>query len=74
LPKDDLLNAVVYENDLESENDPDYLELVNVVKKNQRDYVPPIPDFIENDLDDTLRDENIMNIIDQLEKISYEDE
>jgi len=30
------------------ENDSDDMERVNVVRKGQRDYVPPIPDFIDD--------------------------
>lgn len=51
-------------------NDSD--ERVNVVMKGQRDYVPPIPDFIDDS--DSLKDANLTNIIDQLQKDSYEDE
>lgn len=44
----------IFENDsneVDNEDDSDDSERVNVVEKWQRDYVPPIPDFIDNDFD-----------------------
>jgi len=52
------------------ENDSDDMELVNVVRKGQRDYVPPIPDFI----DDLYSGKYEENLIGQPKEISYEDE
>lgn len=52
------------------ENDSDDMERVNVVKKGQRDYVPPIPDFIKDSY--SLKYEGSVNS--QLKDISYEDE
>lgn len=52
------------------ENDSDDMERVNVVKKGQRDYVPPIPDFIKDSY--SLKYEGSEN--GQLKDTSYEDE
>jgi len=52
------------------ENDSDDMERVNVVRKGQRDYVPPIPDFID-DLYSLKYEENVNS---RSKDISYEDE
>jgi len=52
------------------ENDSDDMERVNVVKKGQRDYVPPIPDFI----DDFYTAKYEENVNGQPKETSYEDE
>lgn len=48
------------------EYDSDDMERVNVVKKSQKDYVPPIPDFIDN----SFKYQNSMTN----KKTMYEDE
>ncbi|XP_015366412.1 PREDICTED: uncharacterized protein LOC107163472 [Diuraphis noxia] len=52
------------------ENDSDDMERVNVVRKGQRDYVPPIPDYIDDVY--LLTDEE--NVNGQPKESSYEDE
>ncbi|XP_022165573.1 uncharacterized protein LOC111030411 [Myzus persicae] len=52
------------------ENDSDDMERVNVVRKGQRDYVPPIPDFIDDLY--SLKDED--NLDGQPKEALYEDE
>lgn len=52
------------------ENDSDDMERVNVVRKGQRDYVPPTPDFI----DDVYSLKYEKNVNDQPKETSYEDE
>ncbi|XP_060856655.1 uncharacterized protein LOC132934367 [Metopolophium dirhodum] len=52
------------------ENDSDDMERVNVVRKGQRDYVPPIPDFI----DDVYSKKYEKNVNGQPKETSYEDE
>ncbi|KAE9535685.1 hypothetical protein AGLY_007586 [Aphis glycines] len=64
----ELLEDTFYE--MNCENDSDDMERVNVVKKGQRDYVPPIPDFIKDSY--SLKYEGSVN--GQLKDISYEDE
>ncbi|XP_025201838.1 uncharacterized protein LOC112599235 [Melanaphis sacchari] len=62
--REDILEEINYE------NDSDDMERVNVVKKGQRDYVPPIPDFI----DDLYSSKYVENVNGQPKNISYEDE
>jgi len=52
------------------ENDSDDMERVNVVRKGQRDYVPPIPDFI----DDLYSLKGEENLNDHRKEIFYEEE
>ncbi|XP_060835788.1 uncharacterized protein LOC132918540 [Rhopalosiphum padi] len=56
--------------EMKYENDSDDMERVNVVRKGQRDYVPPIPDFID-DLYSLKYEENVNS---RSKDISYEDE
>lgn len=48
------------------EYDSDDMERVNVVKKSQEDYVPPIPDFIDDSYQSSITNIN--------KKIMFEDE
>lgn len=50
------------------EYDSDDMERVNVVKKSQKDYVPPIPDFI----DDSFKYQSSLTNL--TKKIMFEDE
>lgn len=63
----DTFEETNYENDSDDDDD---MERVNVVRKGQRDYVPPIPDFID-DLYSLQYEENANG---QRKETSYEDE
>lgn len=56
--------------ELDFENDSDDMERVNVVKKGQRDYVPPIPDFIDDGMD-LLKELSMTNTMERLREMSY---
>lgn len=58
--------------EIDFEYDSDDMERVNVVRKGHRDYVPPIPDFIDDF--DSFKDENTVDVMKNLKNISFENE